>query len=123
MNKIKIYKGYREKGEPRVEVEEINLVGVNTRVLDNAKRHDSDKFEWGYVGAGPSDLARAILLDMKFPKKEVESLYHAFKYDFILPANWDGFEISEDYINAWWDFKHHSEKEEDKEGGGFDGLF
>ncbi|TDI96956.1 MAG: hypothetical protein E2O29_01605 [Deltaproteobacteria bacterium] len=123
MNKIKIYRGYRKDGIPIVEVEEIDLTGVNTRMLENTKRHGSDFFEWGYSGAGPSDLARAILLDMKFPKKEVDSLYQDFKYAFILPADFDGFEISEDSINAWWDFKHHNEKEEeDEEGGGFDGF-
>ncbi len=122
MNKIKIYRGFREDGEPIVKVEEINLVGIRTRSLENTKRHCSDHFEWGYAGAGPSDLARAILLDMKFPKEEVDSLYQAFKYDFILPANFDGFEISEDHINAWWDFKHHN-KEKDEEEGEFDGFF
>lgn len=118
MNKIKIYRGFRKNGEPIVLVEELGLAGVKTRFLVNTK--EGYTFEWGYMGEGPSDLARSILMDMQFPEKEVNVLYHLFKQDFVLPANWDGFEISEDHINAWWDFKHHSE--EDEEGGDYDGF-
>lgn len=110
MNSIKIYRGTRNKDTlPVVMVEEIGLLKVSSRPLKLINKYGSDSFEWGYSGGGPSDLARSILLDMGFPEKEVDDMYHTFKEVFIAVADYEGFEISEDKIKAWWDFKRHSD--------------
>lgn len=108
MNKIKIYRGTRSSGKPVVTIEEIGLTNVSSRPLKLINKHGSDSFEWGYSGSGPSDLSRSILLDMGFPEKEVDEIYHTFKEVFIAVAKYEEFEISEDRIRAWWDFKRHS---------------
>lgn len=62
--------------------------------------HSPTGFEWGYAGSGPSQLALAILLELYGPTI-AQRYYRDFKFQFIAPANQDGFVLSSDDIQAW----------------------
>lgn len=62
--------------------------------------HSPTGFEWGYAGSGPSQLALAILLELYGPII-AKSYYREFKFQFITPANQNGFVLSSDDIDTW----------------------
>lgn len=57
-----VYRGFAEgRGRWNVAVEE---EGGLMRLLPHHVRHSPDGFAWGYLGSGPSELARCILIDV-----------------------------------------------------------
>ena len=95
---VKAYVGERAPdGAVRVMVEQAGAA----RPLAHAVRHNPDRFDYGYDGSAPADLARSILADYLgyAPKWRV---YRAFLHQFIVPldrsAPWS---ISEAEIGAW----------------------
>lgn len=95
---MKAYTGARERdGSVRVRVE---LDGTS-HSLGRPARHAPDRFDYGYDGAGPADLARSILADYLgyTPKWR---LYRAFLHQFIVPLDRsEPWTISETEIAAW----------------------
>ncbi len=90
---MKIYKGERG-GDGAV-------VTVNGRLLDprlDLRNFGGDGFEWGYDGAGPRQLAFAILADLEGPEIAFQR-YRDFTTDVIAEIEDDYFSISSDDIN------------------------
>lgn len=56
------YHGLRRPGSTAV-VAVVDDQGQQIRLLRHHVRHSPDGFEWGYLGSGPAELARCILLD------------------------------------------------------------
>lgn len=118
---MKIYRGHRDiHGDPIVEVIEEVVSGSQVHDVERLKcyplrhvvRHSQGSFEWGYSGAGPSDLARCILLDLGYTEMDIDELYHAFKRQYIESADYDGFMISEQSARGWYDWKKGGEDDE-----------
>ena len=96
--RMRAYIGERaSNGAVRVRVEQDGVV----RALPHAVRHAPDRFDYGYDGAGPADLARSILADFLgyAPKWRV---YRAFLHQFIAPLDRaEPWTITEAEISAW----------------------
>ena len=95
---MRIYSGERARdGSVRVRVEQDGAV----RPLAHAAGHDSGRFDYGYDGSGPADLARSILADYLgyAPKWRV---YRAFLHQFIVPLDRsEPWTLTEAEISAW----------------------
>lgn len=66
--------------------------------------HSPTGFNWGYGGAGPSQLAYAILRDHGLSPDEASRFYGKFKEDIIRNIPMDVmFLITSDYIDMWLD--------------------
>jgi len=93
---MRIYKGKRTRHAillPEVEVT------VNGEPLEHQVYHSPTGFEWGYLGSGPSDLARSILWD-HLGKEPSHSLYQDFKFRFV--SGWkDEWQITSEEIQNW----------------------
>ena len=95
---MRTYTGERARdGAVRVRVEQDGA----GRLLAHATGHDSSRFDYGYDGSGPADLARSILADYLgyAPKWRV---YRAFLQQFIVPLDRsEPWTITEAEISAW----------------------
>jgi len=68
-------------------------------LLKHRVYHSPTGFEWGYLGSGPSDLARSILWD-HLGKEPPRVLYMEFKEKFV--SGWkDEWEINGCQIQDW----------------------
>ena len=98
---MKVYLGRRVAGGVVVEV----LEGNERRALGAGagqalRNHSPDGFEWGYGGAGPAQLALAILLDFTGSAEISEKLYQRFKWHFV--AGWpESWTLADHEIAAW----------------------
>ena len=96
--RMRAYIGERARdGTARVTVEQDGAV----RALPHAVRHNPGRFDYGYDGSGPADLARSILADYLgyAPKWRV---YRAFLHQFIVPlGRAEPWTITEAEISAW----------------------
>jgi len=62
--------------------------------------HSPDGFQWGYAGAGPTQLALAILLDVTKDPEEAQGFCTWFKEDYV--ANFkDTWTLSDQEIKDW----------------------
>lgn len=93
----KLYRGVRQEREAVVYVDNVKLDIEPSRKL----RPSDATYEWGYLGSGPQQLAIAILLDATGSESTTLAHYTAFKYDFIGPAEFQGFTILESQIHDW----------------------
>ena len=60
---MKCYRGYRDEGDRAVvEVFEHRRRGRGVPLVHHRK-HSPAGFEWGYLGSGPAELARCLLID------------------------------------------------------------
>lgn len=95
---MRAYRGERARdGAVRVVVEQDGAA----RPLSHAVRHNPDRFDYGYDGSAPANLARSILADYLgyAPKWRV---YRAFLHQFIVPLDRSGpWTITEAEISAW----------------------
>ena len=66
------------------------------------RKHHSDDLEWGYLGSGPSDLARSIMWEVLGTQPH-PTLYQDFKFKFIAMMPYEGFTLQESEIRAWLD--------------------
>lgn len=98
----KTYFGERVNREVNVSVTQFSKAqGTETSYnLRHIAYHSPDGFEFGYGGSGPADLARSILADC-VGIKIADSLYHDFKWEFIVRQTKDDFEIKEQDIVDW----------------------
>jgi hypothetical protein len=80
---MKRYIGYRD-AEGVTQVLVTNEEGQHYP-LPHEVRHSPTGFEWGYLGSGPADLARCLLLDaLPFEERyKAEGLYQYFKQDVV----------------------------------------
>ena len=96
--RMKTYAGERARdGAVRIRVEQDGAV----RPLAHSTGRDPTRFDYGYDGSGPADLARSILADYLgyAPKWRV---YRAFLHQFIVPLDRaEPWTISETEISAW----------------------
>jgi len=58
-------------------------------------------FEWGYRGAGPAELAIAILHDVCQDDDVAARLYQRFKHDVIAFLPRAGFVMESEYVERW----------------------
>ena len=95
---MRAYSGERARdGVVRVMVEQDGAA----RPLAHAVRRNPNRFDFGYDGAAPADLARSILADYLgyAPKWRV---YRAFLHQFIVPLDRsEPWAITEAEISAW----------------------
>jgi|LFRM01.1.fsa_nt_gb hypothetical protein len=75
-------------------------------------RHSLDGFEWGYGGSGPADLALSILTDTVEPEM-AERHYMAFKREVISGLPFEGWQIKEELIRAWIEWREAGEVDEE----------
>lgn len=73
--------------------------------------HSPDGFQWGYLGSGPAELARAILVRVMNGDNRARHprCYQAFKSEVIGRITKDEFEIDFRVIREWfatWVAKH-----------------
>ena len=62
--------------------------------------HSPDGFQWGYGGAGPAQLALALLLDVTTSPDMAQAYYQDFKFDVV--AAWgEEWEITSQEILDW----------------------
>lgn len=75
------------------------------RVFPLRLRHDlrvhADRFEWGYAGSGPAQLALAILSDAVGAEKAAAA-YQKFKFQVIAALPPAGWELSREDVLAWY---------------------
>jgi hypothetical protein len=71
---MKTYRGTRCGGDVTVTVD-----GKPLPVCHELRNHSPSGFEWGYSGAGPSQLALAILADYRGPKFAI-AWYQVFQW-------------------------------------------
>lgn len=94
----KVYRAIRQSGSfPMVYVDDVELDPHPSVMIYN---HAPD-FEWSYGGAGPCQLAIAILLDCTGNPNLSIQLHIPFMHDFIENAEFDGFIIMESMIEKW----------------------
>lgn len=72
-------------------------------LLRGEGRHSPDGFQWGYMGSGPAELARAILIwvfpgDMRVRHPRV---YQEFKSDVVGRLNREGFVLTDHEVRQW----------------------
>ena len=67
-----------------------------------------DGFGWGYRGAGPAQLALAVLLEVTYTEQALR-LYQPFKERFLAPMHYTGGEIPASTIRRWLDDKRAEE--------------
>lgn len=79
----------------------LSEIELKSTKSQKAINHSPDGFAWGYDGAGPAQLALAILM-IVCPKKMALELYQSFKIDIIrcLPT-FENFELSFITIEKW----------------------
>ena len=99
MESLKLYKGTRSMPGYKA------IVYVDGKVLDigpsRAIRDYAPDIEFGYFGAGPSQLSLAILYDVT-GDKDTSLLYcQDFKRDYIGQFDQDGFILLESQIRQW----------------------
>lgn len=95
---MKIYIGKREK--------EGCCIYENGRKIElepsyNIKQHSPTGFEWGYRGAGPHQLALAILLDFTGNEMRALSYHNQFVEDFVVNFPQDGFVLTGIDLAVW----------------------
>lgn len=98
---MKVYKGKRVGPPEGLPLEEPNdvIVTVNDKSLKHQVYHSPTGFNWGYLGSGPSDLARSILWDF-LEKEPTRELYMSFKEEFV--SGWlDKWQVTSAEIKAW----------------------
>ncbi len=87
----------------QVQASVVVLESTGVRALEHHVRHSPTGFEWGYVGSGPAELARCILIEHYFAAGEPKvECYQQFKRQVIAKldrsAPWS---ISDAQITAW----------------------
>lgn len=97
---LTIYGGYR-KGRDGVVTRNGELLpifplpGVQTSCPDG-------KYHWGYGGAGPNQLAKAMLLDYTGDPSIVDSHFQEFKHEVVAKfPKWDSWEYTGDEMLQW----------------------
>lgn len=65
-------------------------------------RHSPTGIEWGYLGAGPADLALSVLADLT-SREEADRLYQRFQHDVIARVPEAGGVLPVESVRAWID--------------------
>lgn len=98
---IKTYEGRVVCGRNLVSVRVIDGNGADSYELPHHVHHSPDGFNWGYLGSGPAELARCILMDLT-GSVPTNALYQRFKEVFIAPLAMDEpWCIEESDIRRW----------------------
>ena len=96
--------GYRyEPTECRVYISDAD--GQNLRKLPmylDEVNHSPTGFEWGYGGSGPAQLAYAILREFA-GKGFAQVHYQQFKWDIVGMFPYEGFVLTGEEIQNWYD--------------------
>lgn len=73
---------------------------------------DKQSYGWGYVGAGPNELALNILFNRGLPENEALRLSTLFTHDILSGIPVEGASISEQVIDDWIRMKSSSSARE-----------
>lgn len=72
------------------------------------RRHSPDGFEWGYLGSGPAELARAILCECYLRRSDSPNqgvrqaaIYMAFKEDVVARLPREGWTLAGADVAKW----------------------
>ena len=99
-----IYKGYRHSDGIGAQLVMKDDDMLDPRPSQKLYNHSPDGLNWGYEGAGPAQLALALLFDVSEDRDIAISLHQAFKREVV--AAWgEEWEISSDIIKAWLEEK------------------
>src|SRR5437016_4348213 len=83
-HRLKIYRAFSDREDAMGPVAVTVQSGRRRpRPLRHRVYHSPDGFSWGYGGSGPADLARSILADHLRGRIPHQSIYQAFKRDFV----------------------------------------
>ena len=94
---MKLYTGRRDGTKAVVFVDDQELsLDASIKLRDHSLAP-----EWGYRGSGPTQLALAILLDVTANPDLALAQHQSFRDEFIAPANFEGFVITELEISQW----------------------
>lgn len=74
--------------------------GIARASVPHTVKHSPTGIEWGYMGSGPADLSRSILLRHTTPE-EAERLYQRFKRDVIATLPEEGGRIRAAFVISW----------------------
>lgn len=98
---MKLYKGIRVmpgyKATVYVDDAVLDLIQSKQAIHD----YGADSAEWGYFGAGPSQTAAAILLDMTGSVELTKKYHQEFKREYIANFDQNGFVLLEIQIRTW----------------------
>lgn len=90
-----IWHGYRDcKGIAHIQYQDNNAA-------DPQPFNPPAEYEWGYAGAGPSRLARDILLHHTQDKDLATQLQYDFTQEIISRLPYSGWSITSDQIDRW----------------------
>jgi len=108
---MKLYKGVRAPLTYKATVYvDDTLLDINPSKIA-VHDYDADAPEWGYFGAGPSQTAAAILLDVTGDAELTKRYHQDFKREFIANFDQDSFVLLELQITMWLDKFKRSEEE------------
>lgn len=77
------------------------IVTIGGHPLHHEVYHSPTGFEWGYLGSGPADLARSILLAVGTPKELADSIYQDFKREIISALPHEGWQMTVESVTDW----------------------
>lgn len=108
---MKIFKGIRREGTAVVlvveQLEDGQEHGTTVLPLPRLRlteaRHSPTGFEWGYMGSGPAELARALLI-ATFPGDDAvraPRVYQTFKTQIIGYLDKDAWTLTSAGVRAW----------------------
>jgi len=92
--------GYAGARGPDGSVKVMRIRNGRQEPLRHLVHHSPDRFNWGYGGSGPADLARSIIADALGTDNPHPAIYQPFKWEFV--SSWgDSWEISLDEVLEW----------------------
>jgi hypothetical protein len=102
---VKVIRGYRQNqhgGAVLVTLDDAPL-GLPP-LLPNELRHSPAGFNFGYLGSGPAELARAILIALvpDDPVVRHPGCYQRFKAEVIARLQGDGFTLPSTAVENWY---------------------
>lgn len=97
-----MYRGHIENGNCIV----LTPDGEELPLRLDLGNHSPTGFAWGYMGSGPTQLAKALLAHVGASKTEIQAFNFAFKQEVIsgLPAD-DEWVLEKDSIMEWLEGK------------------
>lgn len=97
----RVYLGLRVAGEVAVYVSRDGGASIPLSPRFDLRNHSPCGFNWGYNGAGPTQLALAMLADAYGNDAVAELWYFDFRREVLAPLQVDEFQIDQEAVIKW----------------------